>query len=82
MESLSRRSDLGALGGIGNDSSKTIWKTLQLKKIKSRETHKQGNTVVKSTPKQNISSRNTGMTCEMLKIPDLSKDLFFHAPSL
>ena len=43
------------LGGIGNDSSKTVLVTLQLTKIKSRETFKQE--LQMSTTNQNICIR-------------------------
>ena len=45
--------------------------------IKSRETPKQGITVVRSTTNQTIHSQRSSITCEiaseMLRIPDLSK---------
>ena len=63
---------------LGNDSSKTIPDTLQLTKIKNRETTTQGITVVKSTTStnQSIRSDKSSMTCEiaseMYMIPHLS----------
>ena len=64
-------------GGIGNYSNKTVLGTLQLMKIKSKETPKQGITVVSSTTNNSICSHNSSITYEiasvMLKISDLSK---------
>ena len=62
---------------VGSDSSKTVKGTLQLTKIKSRETPKQGITVVMPTTTQSICSHKSSNMCEVAsktrKILDLSK---------
>ena len=77
MESLSNLSVVRALGGITHNSSKTVLDTLQLRRIKSRETPKQEIAVVKLTTNQSIYSHKSSITCEVsfevLKISDLSK---------
>ena len=64
-------------GGIGNNSSKTVLNTQEPAKIKSKETSKQGITVVKTTSNQGVCSQKSSFTCEILseslKIPDLNK---------
>ena len=66
MVSLSNMSDVLILGGIDNNSSKTVLNTLQLVQIKSRETPKQEITIVESTTNQSICSHGSSITCEIL----------------
>ena len=64
MESLSDKSDVQVLGSTGNNSSKTVLHTLQLVKIKSRETPKQGIRVIQFTNNKCIEKlrMNLGQT--------------------
>ena len=57
--------DVSIPSGVGNDSSKTIVNTLQLAKIKGRETPKQGISVVKSAFNQSIHKIKRIMTYEI-----------------
>ena len=65
------------LGGISNNSSNTVMKTLEPAKIRNREAYKQGITVVKTTSNQSVCSQKSSITCEIptesLKIPDMNK---------
>ena len=66
------------LSGVGNNSSHTILKTLQLTKIRAeRLLNKELRILSKSTPNKSICSHKNSMmfqiTPKTLKIPDLSK---------
>ena len=50
IEGISKKGDVIVLSGVGKDSGKTVLDTLQLTKIKSRETNKEGIRVVKLIP--------------------------------
>ena len=59
MKTLSYRSDLRALGGINNNSSKAVLNTLEPGKVKRREISKQGITVVKLTSNQGVCGQKS-----------------------
>ena len=50
LEGISNNGDVKVLSGVGKDSGKTVLDTLQLTKIKSGETNKQGIRVIKFIP--------------------------------
>ena len=61
MKTLSFRNDMWVLGEIMHNYSKTVLNTLEPAKIKSRETSKQGITVVETTCNQGVCSQNSFM---------------------
>ena len=63
MENHSNSSDMKVLGSIADSYSKTLLGTLMFMKIKSKETPKQGITVVVSTTNQSMCSHKSSIMC-------------------
>ena len=63
MKTLSYRVDMQALGGISNNSSKTVLNTQKPAKIKSRETSKKEIKVVKMTSNKSVCSLLFELNC-------------------